>query len=224
MIFQTDYWNLIKIFFEWVAQSAGVMVFVSGFVFLSWLGFEGKRRKSFTKRKVEVPLIWPKVLKIISTLSMIFGIITIWSGAVSLILDIPPSFRFAAITGDYANHFTCVYLIVIGIAMFFKPIKDLPLASILGLIAGAVSAFALSLIVPDAAIQFLGSVFKWILVAVFIIIAIIVALLSKFYLAILQTISKVLSWPPIALVIAIFSFVQGIALWGFGVSIPNLLS
>jgi len=53
MIFQTDYWSYARIFFEWVANSAGVMVFITGFIALSWLGYERKRRGSFTKRKVE---------------------------------------------------------------------------------------------------------------------------------------------------------------------------
>ena len=64
-----------------------------------------------------------KFLRGLSYLGLILGVFVIWSGVMGLILDIPPSFQYRDITGDHANHFTCTYLIVIGIVMFFKPIS-----------------------------------------------------------------------------------------------------
>jgi hypothetical protein len=134
---QTDYW-----FFNWVAESAGKFVLITGFIALTWLGFERKRRGSFLKRKTEEDKKFDitKFLRVLSYLGLIVGILDIWAGAVGLILDIPPSFKYGDIT-PHADHFTCIFLIVMGIAMFFKPINDLPLSSILGLIAGAATAF-----------------------------------------------------------------------------------
>jgi len=220
MIFQ------IEGFFNWVAQSAGVMVFISAFIALTWLGYERKRRGSFTRRKSseegeDKKFDLSRFLKILSYLGIVVGILDVWAGAMDLILDIPPSFRFAAITENGADHFTCIFLIVIGIAMLFKPVNDMPLASIIGILAGTAAAGALVIFVPDSAVIWISD---WInpklgLAIVFIIVTAIVALTAKFYIGILQKISKFLSWPPIAFLIMAFCFVQGILLWGFGMSI-----
>jgi cbb3-type cytochrome oxidase subunit 3 len=220
MIFQ------ITSFFDWVAQSAGVMVFISAFIALTWLGYERKRRGSFTRKKASEEgdnkkFALSKFLKVLSYLGIVVGILDVWAGAMGLILDIPPSFRYAAITENGADHFTCIFLIVIGIAMLFKPVNDMPLASIMGLLAGSAAALALVLFVPDSAVKWIA---YWInpklgLIIVFIIVTAIVAVTAKFYIGILQTISKFLSWPPIAFIIMVFSFVQGILLWGLGMSI-----
>jgi cbb3-type cytochrome oxidase subunit 3 len=219
MIFQIE-------FFNWVAQSAGVMVFISAFIALTWLGYERKRRGSFTRRKPsegeeKKKLNLSSFLKILSYLGIVVGILDIWAGAMGLILDIPPSFRFAAITENGADHFTCIFLLVIGIAMLFKPVNDMPLASIIGILAGSTAALALVFFVPDSAVEIIA---YWInpklgLIIVFIVVTAIVALTAKFYIGILQKISKFLSWPPIAFLIMVFCFVQGILLWGFGMSI-----
>jgi hypothetical protein len=225
LIFQTDYWSYIKVFFDWVAQSAGVMVCITGFIAFTWLGYERKRRGSFTKRKLEEGKKFniTKFLRILSYGGVLVGILDIWAGAMGLILDIPPSFRYM---GDGADHFTCIFLIIVGIAMFFKPINDLPLASILGLIAGTISAVVLAAVIPY---EMKVDIAEWInpkllLIIVFIVVAAIVAITAKFYVGVLQAISKFLSWPPIAFIIMIFSLIQGILLWGFGISIfMNLL-
>lgn len=224
MLFQ--YWNIIQGFFNWVAESAAIMMVLSGAMAITWLGYERKRRGSFTKRKAEVEKFdVTKFLRGMSYLGLILGIFVIWSGVMGLILDIPPSFQYRDVTGDEANHFTCIFLIIIGIAMFFKPISDLPLSSILGLIAGTATAFILAMVIPDSVTNLLGtSIVKWALVIIFIIVTIVVGLTAKFYIGTLQKISKFLSWPPIAFIIMIFCFVQGFCLWIGGFSIfANLL-
>ena len=226
MLLQTE---IFLAFLNWVAQSAGVMVFISGFIALTWLGYERKRRGSFTRRKASEEGEGKKFdisrfLRILSYLGIVVGVLDIWAGSMDLILDIPPSFRY---TGGGADHFTCIFLIVIGIAMLFKPINDLPLTSIISLIAGSAAAFLLAIFVPDSAVEFIAI---WInpklaLIIAFIVVAAIVAVTAKFYIKVLQAISKFLSWPPIAFIIMGFCFIQGILLWGFGTSIfVNLLN
>ncbi len=229
MILQADYWTYIEGFFDWVANSGGIMVVISGIIAISWLGYERKRRGSFFKRKTDQEIEKPKhrmltLLKIISFSGLIIGVLCVWAGVMGLILDIPPSFRYVDATENHANQFTCLYLIIIGIAMFFKPIKDLPLSSLFGILAGAVSTILFATLVPDTVIgPLISKYFKWICIAIFIIVACTVAVLFKFYIKVFVLISKVLSFPPVALGIAIFAFTQGILLWGFGVSIPNLI-
>jgi hypothetical protein len=219
-----DYWDVFRTVFNWVPESAAIMMLLCGFMALVWLLSEGRRRGSFIKRKSEGEVVVTVFLKIISLLGLVLGVFVVWSGAMSLILDIPPSAEYALVTGNEANHFTSIFLIVIGIAIFFKPIKDLPLASILGLLAGSAVALIVALLVPDWAVQFIAGVIdpKWVLVVIFIIVAVVVALTAKFYIGTLQKISKFISWPPIAFVVMIFCFAQGIALLFFGKSIFGL--
>jgi len=229
LIFQTEYWPYVLGFLTWVSESAGIFVLISGVIAFTWLGFERKRRGSFFKRKSESESTISKsfrvILRIISYSGVIVGILNVWAGAMGLILDIPPSFKYGDIT-PHADHFTCIFLIVVGIAMFFKPINDLPLSSILGLMAGSATVFILALLIPDSAVEFIAVWInpKLLLIIIFVIITAIVAITVKFYIGVLQAISKFLSWPPVAFVIMVFGFVQGILLWGFGISIfTNLL-
>ena len=231
LIFQTEYWPYILAFFTWVSESAGIFVLISGVIALTWVGFESKRRGSFFKRKSDsekssaISKFLRIILRIISYSGVIVGILCIWAGAMGLILDIPPSFKYGDIT-PHADHFTCIFLIVVGIAMFFKPVNDLPLSSILGLIAASATVFILALIVPDSAVEWIAGWInpKLLLIIIFIIITALVAIVAKFFLRVPQAISKFLSWPPVAFLIVIFGFVQGILLWGFGISVfMNLL-
>ena len=228
LIFQTEViWSYVSAFFAWVSESAGIFVLISGVIALTWVGFESKRRGSFFKRKSdsEKTSTISKFLRIISYSGVIVGILCIWAGAMGLILDIPPSFKYGDIT-PHADHFTCIFLIVVGIAMFFKPVKDLPLSSILGLIAASATVFILALLVPDSAVEFIAGWInpKLLLIITFIIVTALVAFIAKFFIKIPQTISKFLSWPPVAFVIMVFGFVQGILLWGVGISIfANIL-
>jgi len=220
-----DYWDIIAGFFNWVAESAAIMMVLSGAMAITWLGYERKRRGSFTKRKAEGEFAVTKFLRGLSYLGLILGIFVIWSGIMGLILDIPPSFKYDEVNpGEGANHFTCIFLIIIGITMFMKPISDLPLSSIIGLLAGTATVIIIAILVPDSAVELIAGVInpKWLLVIIFIIITVIVALTVKFYVGVLKTISKFLSWPPIAFIIMIFCLVQGFALWIWGVSIFGL--
>ena len=229
LLYQAEYWPYISAFFSWVSESAGIFVLISGVIAFSWLGFERKRRGSFFKRKSESESTISKslrvILRIISYTGVIVGILNIWAGSMGLILDIPPSFKYGDIT-PHADHFTCIFLIVVGIAMIFKPVNDWPLASILGLLAGTAVAVILALLIPDSVVEFIAYWInpKLLLIILFIVVFAIVALTAKFYIGMLQAISKFLSWPPVAFVIMVFGFVQGILLWGFGISIfANIL-
>ncbi len=221
LIFQTEYWPYVLAFFTWVSESAGIFVLISGVIALTWLGFERKRRGSFFRKSSgEQVSVVSTLLRIISYFGVVVGILNIWAGAMGLILDIPPSFKYGAITPQ-ADHFTCIFLIVVGIAMLFKPVKDLPLTSMLSLIAASATVFILALLVPNSVVTFITPWInpKLLLIIIFIIVTVLVAFIAKFFIKIPQTISKFLSWPPVAFVIMIFGFVQGILLWGFGISI-----
>ena len=157
MLFQSEYWPYLVGFFNWVSESAGIFVLLSGIVAFSWFAFEWTRRGSFFKRKSEsssLSKLLRVVLRIISYSGVVIGILDVWAGTMGLIQDIPPSFAYGAIT-PHADHFTCIFLIVVGIAMFFKPINDLPVASIVGLLAGTAAAAALAAFIPESVVVLL---------------------------------------------------------------------
>ena len=53
-----------------------------------------------------------------------------------------------------------------GLAMFIKPLQDVPIATIVGLVAGAAVALILAMIIPDDIVG--STTLKWILVITFI--------------------------------------------------------
>jgi len=224
MIFQI--WDIFQDFFDWIAESGAIMLILAGLIAITWFGYESKRRRSVTKRKVdEYEFNVTKFLRVLSYLGIIVGVFCIWSGAVSLLRGLPPSFAYRDNVANEVNHFTSISLIVIGIVMFLKPINDLPWAGIIGLIVGGVVTFIIAIAVPDQLVEVIAVFIdpRWVLGIFFILIVAIVALSVKFYISGLMAISKVLSWPPIALVIMLYCFIQGFALLIFGFSvIPNL--
>jgi hypothetical protein len=238
MLFQ-DPWPLIQDLFEWIAHSQSIMVILSGMMCLVWIGYEVNRRGSILKRKTDdFEFDITKFLRGLSYLGIILGIICIWAGATGLILKIPPSDKYAenlitqGVCTDIAtcsavDHFTCIWLIFMGVIMFLKPINDLPWAGIIGLFAGAAVAIIVSMIIPDWAVEWIAGYInpKWALIIIFLVVAAIVGLTVKFWIDALMMISKVLSWPPIAVILMVVCFIQGFALWIWGVSlIPNLLT
>lgn len=221
-------WNGIVAFFGWVSESSAIMLLLSGFIVLTWLGYERKRRGSFLKREVDTTKFnITKFLRALSYLGLILAVFAIWAGVTSLITNTPPSFKYRDITGDHVDHFTSALLIALGIAMFLKPINEFPITSIIAfVVAGLVTAFVAFNIDPNLANAIDGWIDTRILfIVMFIVIAGVIGFFGKFFIKPLQWFSNFLSWPLIAFILAIVCFVQSIALWGFGISIiPNFLS
>jgi len=226
MIFQI--WDVFQDFFDWIAESGAIMLILAGLIAITWFGYESKRRRSITKRKVdEYEFNVTKFLRILSYIGIIVGVFCIFSGAVSLLRNLPPSFKYEELYGPNAgaNIFTSISLIVIGLICFLKPINDLPWAGIIGLIVGGIITFFIAISVPDQLVEVIAVFIdpRWVLGILFVLIVAIVALTVKFYISGLMAISKVLSWPPIALIIMLYCFIQGFSLWIFGFSVvPNL--
>ena len=196
---------------------AGFFMFILGIMWLVYAAYETKRRKSFKKRKVED---WEfditRALKIITYIGFIIGLLGLISGVAGLMFDIPPStaYEATAITlGEDPGRslFTSIILIVFGILTFVKPANDLPLASLIGILAASLAVIVLALAIPQVVVDFIAVVIdpKILLAILFIIIFAIVALTAKFYTKAFMTISKASSWPPLSVIFAIFCFIQG---------------
>ena len=221
MIFQFDF---TENFLKPLGRLGGWMMLLLAIIWLIFAAYETSRRKSFKKRKVEE---WDfdvtKFLKALTYIGFIIGILAIISGFSGLMFDIPPSVAYATTSENSRNLFTSILLIIFGILTFVKPANDLPLASIIGVLAATLVVIIITFAIPQQLVDVIA-VFvnpKIVLAIVFLIIFAIVALTAKFYVKVFMTISKAISWPPLAVIFAVFCFLQGFLLLAVGVSISG---
>lgn len=205
-----------------LAGIAGFFVLILGVIWLIYGVYEAKRRGSVKKRKVED---WDfkvtKFLKALTYLGFVIGILSLLSGVAGLMYNVPPSLAFQS--GE-VSIFTSVLLIILGILTFLKPMNDLPIASVIGLTAGSAVVAIIVMALPGEAYDVIGI---WInptlfFVILFLVIFAIVALTAKFYIGTLMAISKGISWPPIAFIVAGFCFLQSFLVLVLGISIGYL--
>jgi len=216
-------WNFTENFLRPLSRWGGFFFLILGVMWLIYAIYETKRRGSFKKRKVES---WDfditRFLKILTYIGFFVGIFSMMSGIGELILDEPPSVAYAAANpGAGRSLFSAILLIVFGIFTFLKPINDLPIASIVGLIVASAAAIIVCLLIPDVLVEHIAIHFdpKWFFIILFIIILAIVAILVKFYIAGIMRISKIISWPPFAFIVAVVCLIQGFLLLVLGISI-----
>lgn len=209
---------------EPLAQFAGFFILILGIMWLVYAFYETKRRGSFKERKVED---WnfdiTKFLKFITYFGIVVGIFSLISGIGGLILDQPPSTAFAS-NSPHKSLFTSVFLIIVGILTLLKPLNDLPISSVLGILLASVVVIILALSIPDEVVEVIAVFInpKLLLIIVFIVVFAIVALTVKFYIGALMAISKAISWPPLAFILGAFCLLQGFLLLVIGVSITGL--
>lgn len=227
MLFQFDFTDN---FLRPLAQSAGILILLLGVIWMIYAFYEGRRRGSYKERKVED---WDfkvtKFLKILTYLGFVVGVFALLCGVGGLILDEPPSVAFATqqasqgIVPPTASIFTSSLLIILGILTFLKPINDLPIGSVIGLLAATLVVLFVSVSIPEDAYDLIAIFIdpKLFFIILFIVIFAIAALTVKFYIGGLMGVSKVISWPPLAFVIALFCLVQALLLLGAGISISG---
>jgi hypothetical protein len=207
-----------------LGKLGGFFMLLLGIIWLIYAIYETKRRKSFKKRKVED---WDfditKLLKSLTYLGFIIGLLCILSGVSGLMFDIPPSIAYANFENS-RNLFTSIILIVVGILTFVKPANDLPLASIIGMLVSSLVVVLLAFLIPQKLIDVIAVFInpKILLAIIFLIIFAIIALTAKFYMAGFMAVSKAISWPPLAIILALFCLLQGFLLVVIGISISGV--
>ncbi len=105
---------------------------------------------------------------------------------------------------------TCL-LVLTGLALVLKPLKEVPWASLLGLVVGLLCVGALYLFfpLPDTV---LGISSIWVYLVVFFIPALIVYMIFRFIEDLLRLIGAVLGSRPVLLVLGLVCLVQGVLL------------
>ena len=220
MIYQFDFTDG---FLRPLAEFAGFFTLILGVMWLVYAIYEAKRRGSVKERKVEE---WnfdvTKFLKFFTYFGILIGILSLLSGVGGLILNQPPSRAFA-FNNPNASIFTSVFLIVLGILTLLKPLNDLPISSIIGILLASLVVVVVSFAIPDQVVQVIAVFIdpRLLLVIIFIVIFAIVALTVKFYIGALMAISKAISWPVLAFIVAAFCLLQGFLLLVVGVSITG---
>ena len=118
-------------------------------------------------------------------------------------------------------------LIVTGLALFLKPLKDVPWAALIGLAVGGLCAGFVFLFYPLPETVYVltyGISSTWIYLLIFLIPALFAYVLFKFVEDVLRLIGTILAFKPVAIALGLICIVQGILLKFFEQSLFDILA
>ena len=138
--------------------------------------------------------------KIMSFFGFFAGILLIITGATAWQTHAPQ-----------VDTYTQYLLIIAGLVLMLKPIKDFPWAALLGLIAGGLSAGAVYFFFPLPETVF-GIAAIWVYIIIFLIPAVIVYMVFKFIEDVLKLIGTLLASKPVTFIVGCVCIAQGVLL------------
>jgi hypothetical protein len=138
--------------------------------------------------------------KIVSFFGFFAGIALIITGAAAWQTQAPN-----------VDTYTIYLLIIAGLVLILRPIKDFPWAALLGLIAGGLCAGAVYFFFPLPE-TVLGIASIWVYIIIFLIPAVIVYMVFKFIEDVLKLIGTLLASRPVTLIVGFVCIAQGILL------------
>ena len=140
--------------------------------------------------------------KIMSFFGFFAGILLIITGATAWQTHAPQ-----------VDTYTIYLLIIAGLVLILRPIKDFPWAALLGLIAGGLCAgtvyFFFPTLIPETVF---GIASIWVYVIIFLIPAIIVYMVFKFIEDVLKLLGTLLASKPITFIVGCVCIAQGVLL------------
>jgi hypothetical protein len=170
------------------------ILILGGIIALSW----------FLERLVKpVPVVGQPTswfIKIASLFGFFVGILFIVTAAVAWLTK--------AAQVDVGTQYL---LVVAGLALFLKPMKDVPWAALLGLAVGGLCAGLVYLLYPLPETVF-GISSTWVYLIIFFIPAVFVYMVFKFIEDVLKLIGTILAFKPVTLVLGLICIAQGILL------------
>ncbi|MGQ9459615.1 MAG: hypothetical protein ACUVRA_00080 [Candidatus Bathyarchaeaceae archaeon] len=114
-------------------------------------------------------------------------------------------------------------LIVTGLALFLKPLKDIPWAALIGLVVGGLCAGSVYFFYPlPETVYGISSI--WIYLAIFFIPALLVYITFKFAEDVLRLIGTILASKPVSIILGLICIAQGILLKFFEQSLFDILA
>ncbi len=173
---------------------APYILILGGIIAISWL----LERLVKPVPVVGEPTSW--LMKILSFFEFFVGILLIVTAAVAWSLEV-----------SQIDTGTQYLFIVLGLALFLKPLKDIPWAALLGLIVGGLCAGLVFLFYPLPETVY-GISSTWIYLLIFFIPALIVYMVFKFIEDVLRLIGMVLTFKPVTLFLGLVCIAQGILL------------
>ncbi|HDQ06869.1 MAG TPA: hypothetical protein ENN36_09165 [Candidatus Bathyarchaeota archaeon] len=184
----------MEIDFSILVNNAEYVLIIGGIIAIAWF---------LEKLLKPVPVVGTTasiLAKIVSFFGFFAGIILIITGAAAWQTQAP-----------HVDTYTIYLLIIAGLVLMLKPIKDFPWAALLGLIAGGLSAGAIYFFFPLPE-TVLGIASIWVYIIIFLIPAVIVYMVFKFIEDVFKLIGTLLASKPVTLIVGFVCIAQGILL------------
>ena len=145
------------------------------------------------------PTSW--LMKIASLFGFFVGILLIVTAAVAW-----------STNASQVDTGTQYLMIVAGLALFLKPMKDIPWAALLGLAVGGLCAGFVFLFYPLPETVY-GISSTWIYLLIFFVPAVFVYMIFKFIEDVLRLVGMILTFKPVTLALGLICIAQGILLF-----------
>lgn len=205
-----DFYDVMLFFGDhsaWLLLPAVVIIYM-------WV-FEAKKRPDVNKKEWERGVNVSTLVKVFSYIGMVYGFFLMIGAVMMELNNSAPSLQYDVLHGNTVNHFTTIVYFLTGAIMFFKPLKDVPLAALISLgLAIGVTIICMA-VIPNSrlanAIEYLIPL-KWLLLIIFLVVLALTYSLTKLSIGFLTTLSKVVSKAPVAFIFASFVLVQSIML------------
>ncbi|MCW4053259.1 MAG: hypothetical protein NWE78_08660 [Candidatus Bathyarchaeota archaeon] len=173
-----------------LAPFAPVILIVGGITAASWLISTILKAAPVVGGSVEA------FVKILSAFGFFVGILMIVT-AVGILL------------GQAWDSGTVYLLIVTGLALVLKPLKDVPWAALMGVVIGALCAGIVFILYPLPE-TVLGVSSTWVYLAIFLVPALLAYLLFKFIEDLVKLVGLILSSKPVATILGVICILQGV--------------
>jgi len=180
--------------FSILVNNTEIILIIGGIIAISWF---------LEKILKPVPVVGTPasiLTKIMSFFGFFAGIILIITGAAAWQTHAPQ-----------VDTYTQYLLIIAGLVLMLRPIKDFPWAALLGLIAGSLCAGAVYFFFPLPE-TVLGISAIWVYVIIFLIPAVIVYMVFKFIEDVLKLIGTLLASKPVTFIVGCVCIAQGVLL------------
>nr|MDO8115968.1 hypothetical protein [Candidatus Sigynarchaeota archaeon] len=152
-----DFYDILA----WFGRHAAWLLLPAASIIFTWI-LEAKKRKDMQrgeeyKRGVDVS----KLVKVFAFIGMIYGCFLMIGAVMAELTGSSPSLAFRNNYGfvdpldplglpqEIVNPFTNIVYFITGIVMFFKPLKDVPFASLISLAVAAVVTLLAAWTIPN---------------------------------------------------------------------------
>jgi hypothetical protein len=169
------------------------ILILGGFVAISW----------FIEKLVRPVPVVGKPVSILTKIVSFFGFF------VGILLIVTAGIAWS--TQGQVDTYTLYLLIIAGLALFLRPIKDIPWAALLGLIVGGLAASIVYFFFPLPE-TVVGIASMWIYLVIFLIPAVIVYMVFKFIEDLLKLIGMILGSKPVTFIVGLVCITQGVLL------------